>query len=162
MYLIYGPRQRFFFQCGPETPKGWTLLHQRKFRNFLHTKTFRYDQCWYARGCQGRADGISPLCCDHSVMPTALGFFWFKHVAPMTHIFKSTLARMMSPTPLNLENLSHSSASTLRLSTVLITCQFTDITGLSAVVVQVDANKVHDTWLNGSLEYSRQSDIVAR
>ena len=22
-----GPRQLFFFQCGPETPKGWTPLH---------------------------------------------------------------------------------------------------------------------------------------
>ena len=26
IYLMYGPRQLFFFQCGPETPKGWTLL----------------------------------------------------------------------------------------------------------------------------------------
>ena len=25
MYLLCGPRQRFF-QCGPETPKGWTAL----------------------------------------------------------------------------------------------------------------------------------------
>ena len=26
MYLMCGPRQLFFFQCGPETPKGWTPL----------------------------------------------------------------------------------------------------------------------------------------
>ena len=26
VYLMCGPRQLFFFQCGPETPKGWTRL----------------------------------------------------------------------------------------------------------------------------------------
>ena len=26
MYLMNGPRQFFFFQCRPETPKGWTPL----------------------------------------------------------------------------------------------------------------------------------------
>ena len=26
MYLMCGPRQLFFFQCGPEMPKGWTPL----------------------------------------------------------------------------------------------------------------------------------------
>ena len=26
MYLLCGPRQLFFFQCGPETPKSWTPL----------------------------------------------------------------------------------------------------------------------------------------
>ena len=26
MYLVCGPRQLFFFQCGPETPKVWTPL----------------------------------------------------------------------------------------------------------------------------------------
>ena len=26
VYLMCGPRQLFFFQCGPETPKGWTCL----------------------------------------------------------------------------------------------------------------------------------------
>ena len=26
VYLMCGPRQLFFFQCGPETPKGWTPL----------------------------------------------------------------------------------------------------------------------------------------
>ena len=26
VYLMCGPRQLFFFQCGPETPEGWTLL----------------------------------------------------------------------------------------------------------------------------------------
>ena len=26
MYLMYSPRQLFFFQCGPEMPKGWTPL----------------------------------------------------------------------------------------------------------------------------------------
>ena len=26
MYLMCGPRQLFFFQCGPETPKSWTTL----------------------------------------------------------------------------------------------------------------------------------------
>ena len=25
VYLMCGPRQLFLFQCGPETPKGWTL-----------------------------------------------------------------------------------------------------------------------------------------
>ena len=29
MYLLCGPRQLFFFQCGPETPKGWTPLVTR-------------------------------------------------------------------------------------------------------------------------------------
>ena len=24
VYLMCGPRQLFFFQCGPEMPKGWT------------------------------------------------------------------------------------------------------------------------------------------
>ena len=24
VYLVCGPKQLFFFQCGPETPKGWT------------------------------------------------------------------------------------------------------------------------------------------
>ena len=28
MHLMCGPRQ-LFFQCGPETPKGWTPLHIR-------------------------------------------------------------------------------------------------------------------------------------
>ena len=26
MYLMGGPRQLFFFQCGPEMPKGWAPL----------------------------------------------------------------------------------------------------------------------------------------
>ena len=26
VYLTCGLRQLFFFQCGPETPKGWTAL----------------------------------------------------------------------------------------------------------------------------------------
>ena len=29
-----GPRQ-LFFQCGPETPKGWTLLIDKDFRTKL-------------------------------------------------------------------------------------------------------------------------------
>ena len=28
VYLMCGPRQLFFFQCGPETPKGWTSLQE--------------------------------------------------------------------------------------------------------------------------------------
>ena len=28
IYLICGPRQFFFYQCGPEMPKGWTPLIQ--------------------------------------------------------------------------------------------------------------------------------------
>ena len=28
VYLTRGPRQLFFFQCGPETPKGWTPLRE--------------------------------------------------------------------------------------------------------------------------------------
>ena len=31
MYLMCGPRQFFFFQCGPETPKGWTPLEGFEF-----------------------------------------------------------------------------------------------------------------------------------
>ena len=32
MYLMCGPREHFFFQCGPETtPKGWTPLVGIKF-----------------------------------------------------------------------------------------------------------------------------------
>ena len=32
MYLMCGPRQLFFLQCGPEMPKVWTLLiEQRPF-----------------------------------------------------------------------------------------------------------------------------------
>ena len=30
MYLMCGPRQLFLFQCGPEMPKGWTPLRERK------------------------------------------------------------------------------------------------------------------------------------
>ena len=26
VYLMCGPRQLLFFQCGPEMPKGWTPL----------------------------------------------------------------------------------------------------------------------------------------
>ena len=28
MYLVCGPRQFFFFQCGPELPKSWTPLQE--------------------------------------------------------------------------------------------------------------------------------------
>ena len=46
MYLTCGPRQLFFFQCGAETPKGWTpltgfLLNKSKKRKkeiMLHTE----------------------------------------------------------------------------------------------------------------------------
>ena len=31
---------------------------------------------------------------------------------------------------------------------------------LSIVFVQIDVNKVHNSWSNGSLEHSRQSDIL--
>ena len=27
VYVMCGPSQFFFFQCGPESPKGWTALH---------------------------------------------------------------------------------------------------------------------------------------
>ena len=30
VHLMCGPRQLFFFQCGPETPKGWAALGQSK------------------------------------------------------------------------------------------------------------------------------------
>ena len=26
VYLMCGPKQLFYFQCGPEMPKGWTRL----------------------------------------------------------------------------------------------------------------------------------------
>ena len=43
MHLMCGPRQLFFFQCGPEMPNGWTplLLTQRlrlKCATFLKRK----------------------------------------------------------------------------------------------------------------------------
>ena len=33
VYLMCGPRQPFFFQCVPETPKGWTPLKKNIFVN---------------------------------------------------------------------------------------------------------------------------------
>ena len=40
VYLTCGPRQLFFFQCGPETPKGWAPLLQTCGKPFkrIHCK----------------------------------------------------------------------------------------------------------------------------
>ena len=35
MYLMGGPRQLLFFQCGPEMPKGWTPLQGNLFPGFF-------------------------------------------------------------------------------------------------------------------------------
>ncbi|KAF6351698.1 hypothetical protein mRhiFer1_010194 [Rhinolophus ferrumequinum] len=58
------------------------LQAPKQFRNFLNTMTFRHDQRWKGRGCQGRADGILCLCCVQSAVPTVAGFGWCTHVAP--------------------------------------------------------------------------------
>ena len=98
------------------------LDQQRELRNFLWTMTFRHDWHWKGRGSQGRADGISLLRRTHSTVPALPGLGGCEHAPHTTHISRSTLARMVSPIPSNLGNLSHSSAGTPSLCTGLMTC----------------------------------------
>ncbi|XP_075392847.1 polyamine-modulated factor 1-binding protein 1 [Tenrec ecaudatus] len=116
--------------------------HQRKFRNFLNTMTFRHDEGGQGRGSQGRTDGVALLNCVHSPMPTAPGFGWCKHAASTTHISKSTLARAVGPTTPDSRNSRHGSASAPRLSTGLMTCQFTESIGLPVVLEQALQEKM--------------------
>ena len=58
MYFMCGPRQLFFFQCGPEMPKGWTPLVDGGQRGDGQGLLIFYP-CW-ARTCQ-RAWAPGPL-----------------------------------------------------------------------------------------------------
>ena len=101
---------------------NFIVSHQRKFRSFPYTMTFRHDQRWRGQGGWCRADGVSLLRCIRSAVPTSSGPGWCKQVAPTTHISRSTLARTGSPATWNPGNSSHSSAGTPTLGTGLMTC----------------------------------------
>ena len=101
---------------------NFIFSHQRKFRSFPYTMTFRHDQRWRGQGGWCRADGVSLLRCIRSAVPTSSGPGWCKQVAPTTHISRSTLARTGSPATWNPGNSSHSSAGTPTLGTGLMTC----------------------------------------
>ena len=63
VYLVCGPRQLFFFQCGPETPKGWAPLGQDGCRMLdSHTKSSINQAAWSKQTLcriQGRLPGKS-------------------------------------------------------------------------------------------------------
>ena len=45
VYLMCGPRQLFFFQCGPEMPKGWTPLLLEKKQSFSSNHEYLTIPC---------------------------------------------------------------------------------------------------------------------
>ena len=139
---------------------NFIFIHQRMCRNFLSTMTFRHDQCWFGQG--SRAEQMTyRLCAEFTLWCQQHQVLVGANMRPPGCISKTTLAGRMSPTTLNSGN-SNQLYQYPRVSCGLITCQFTDHTGLSIVFARVDVNMVHNILSNGSLEHSRKSDISAR
>merc|ERR1719209_308908 len=127
---------------------------QRNLWNALDLMTLGHDQSRDTSGSDGRADGVPLLGGVDLPVPPPPGLGGGEHATSTAHVSVSSLARSLGTTTLHPGDTSHSTSSSPRLGTSLVTNINVDSIGLPLVLGHVVVDPGHDVRPHWGPEHS--------